>query len=159
MKVFLFNFFLISGYFGFSQNNSVSSGGNATGSGGTSSFSVGQVVYTEAKGPGGSLNQGVQQPFEITTSSGDELQYIQLLMVAYPNPTSGHLLLKIEDTNHPSFKDMRYQLTDVQGKILYMKNIIGTETNIPSENLASAMYLLHVYYQNTIIKSFKIIKN
>jgi hypothetical protein len=54
---------------------------------------------------------------------------------------------------------MRYQLTDVQGKILYMKHIIGTETNIPSENLASAMYLLHVYYQNTIIKSFKIIKN
>ena len=40
-------------------------GGDATGSGGSVSYSVGQVVYTTNKGTNGSVVEGVQQPYEI----------------------------------------------------------------------------------------------
>jgi hypothetical protein len=39
-------------------------GGEATGSGGSVSYSVGQVVYTTNTGINGSVAQGVQQPYE-----------------------------------------------------------------------------------------------
>ena len=38
-----------------------SSGGNATGSGGTSSYSVGQLAYHTDSGSGGSSSQGVSK--------------------------------------------------------------------------------------------------
>lgn len=47
------------------QVNMTASGGNATGSLGTVSYSVGQVVYTTNIGAPGSVTQGVQQPYEI----------------------------------------------------------------------------------------------
>jgi len=46
------------------------SGGNATGTGGTVSYSVGQVFYTINTGTTGFIVQGVQQPFEISHPAG-----------------------------------------------------------------------------------------
>ena len=45
------------------QQNSVSAGGDVSGSGGTVSFSVGQIDYLSITGAGGSVAQGVQQPY------------------------------------------------------------------------------------------------
>ncbi|MCB0409870.1 MAG: hypothetical protein KDD29_06595, partial [Flavobacteriales bacterium] len=50
----------------FAQENTVSSGGDALGVGGSASYSVGQVVYTTHTGVNGSIAQGVQQPYEIS---------------------------------------------------------------------------------------------
>lgn len=47
----------------FAQQANVSSGGNATGSGGSVSYSVGQVFFSGNSGTGGSVSQGVQQSF------------------------------------------------------------------------------------------------
>ena len=49
----------------YGQQSPVSGGGDAAGSGGTVSYSIGQVAYM-SKGVGPSLNEGVQQPFEVT---------------------------------------------------------------------------------------------
>lgn len=46
------------------------SGGNATGSGGSVSYSVGQVEYSSNTGSGGSVAAGVQQPYEISVVTG-----------------------------------------------------------------------------------------
>src|SRR6056297_978638 len=48
------------------------SGGDASGSGGFVSYSVGQVVYTTHTGANGSVAQGVQQTYEIAVESGIE---------------------------------------------------------------------------------------
>ncbi len=45
------------------QEATLASGGNATGSGGSVSYSVGQVVYTTNIGTTGSVAQGVQQAY------------------------------------------------------------------------------------------------
>jgi hypothetical protein len=77
------------------QQSTNSSGGNATGSGGKVSYSVGQIVYTSTAGSGGSASQGVQQPYEIFTLGIDDFSNINLTMIVYPNPTTTLVNLKI----------------------------------------------------------------
>lgn len=50
----------------FSQSGSVSAGGEAVGSGGSMSFSIGQVDYNTITGAG-TLAQGLQQPYEASS--------------------------------------------------------------------------------------------
>lgn len=47
------------------QQTVPATGGNATGSGGTVNYTVGQAAYTTQTGSNGTITQGVQQPFEI----------------------------------------------------------------------------------------------
>ena len=54
------------------QTSVNATGTNASGSGGTVSYSVGQVVYTNNTGTNGSVAQGVQQAFEILVVTGLE---------------------------------------------------------------------------------------
>jgi hypothetical protein len=51
------------------QNALATSGGNALGTGGTSSYTVGQIVYNYHSGATGSLTAGVQQSY--STCFGD----------------------------------------------------------------------------------------
>ena len=66
------------------------SGGEATGTGGTASYSLGQVVYTTNTGTNGSVVQGVQQPYEISTTLGINETSINLELSVYPNPTNNY---------------------------------------------------------------------
>ena len=79
------------------QNNSVTAGGDASGSGGSISYSIGQVDYIQATGSGGTANQGVQQPIEIYVLGNDEFSNIELSAVIFPNPTSNYVTLSIND--------------------------------------------------------------
>ena len=49
----------------YGQQAVLGGGGEATGSGGTVSYSIGQIAYT-SKGAGGTVSEGVQQAFEVT---------------------------------------------------------------------------------------------
>jgi hypothetical protein len=136
------------------QQNSIPSGGEATGLGGTASYSVGQVVYTTNTGTNGSVAQGVQQPYEISTTAGINETTINLEMSVYPNPTTNYLTLKTEDNSNLS-----YQLYDLQGKVIENKKINANSTTIKMEALPNAVYLLKIKNNSQIVKSFKIIKN
>ena len=82
-------------------------GGDATGAGGPSSYTVGQVVYTTNTGTNGSVAQGVEQPYEISTSVGIKVTAINLELVAYPNPTNNALTLNIDNYNN-EFRTIYY---------------------------------------------------
>ncbi len=138
------------------QKGVVSSGGNATGAGGSVSYSIGQMDYVTATGTGGTVTQGLQQPFEIVTLVGEEFTEISLQMIVYPNPTSSFVNLKIENFN---FDNLTYQLIDINGKLIADKKITQGETQIQLENYPSAIYLLNINQDNKSIKTFKIIKN
>lgn len=138
------------------QQATVASGGDASGTGGTSSYTIGQVAYTNATGSNGSVNQGVQQPYEIFTLGNDHYPEIALLLTVYPNPTTTLVNLKIE--NH-SLENLQYQLFDLNGRQIQSQKINASETQIQMENLASAIYLLNVMENNKLLKTFKIIKN
>jgi hypothetical protein len=135
------------------------SGGNASGSGGSSSYSVGQMVYTTNTGTNGSVAQGVQQPFEISVVTGiDEAKDITLQCMAFPNPTIDNLNLKVDASTTLSIQSLSYQLFDLNGKLLESKKVEDSETRIAMSNLIPATYFLKVIQNNKEIKTFKIIK-
>jgi len=139
------------------QESINATGGNASGSGGSVSYSVGQVVYNTNTGTNGSVAQGVQQAFEISVVSAiEETEDINLTFSAFPNPTNDFLQLKVENE---TLKDLSFQLYDVQGKLLQNKKITENQTNIDMSNLVSATYLIKIIQSNNEIKTFKIIKN
>ena len=142
------------------QNTVPATGGNATGSGGSASYSVGQVVYTTNTGTNGSVAQGVQQPYEITIVTRlEEAKGINLSCSAYPNPTTDFLNLKVDPSTTVSIQSMNYQLFDITGKLLDTKNITSNETSIITSNLLPATYFLKIIQNNKEVKTFKIIKN
>ena len=141
------------------QQTVVTAGGSATGPGGLSSYSIGQVVYTATTGTGGSENQGVQQSFTILTVGIDNFPEIKLQMAVYPNPTTSFVNLKIDATTELSIESLAYQLSDLNGKHIYNQKITNSETVISLENLPSAIYFLTAINKNKPIKTFKIIKN
>ena len=135
-------------------------GGNASGSGGMVSYSVGQVVYTTATGTTGSVKEGVQQPYEISTvTSLEEVKDISLRWSAFPNPATDFLILKIDASTTLYNQSFNYQLFDINGKLLESKKIEGDETSIVMSKLNPATYFLKVSEGNKEVKSFKIIKN
>ncbi len=138
------------------QNATLASGGNALGSGGSSSYSVGQVVYTNSVGSNGFTNQGVQQPIEIFTLGKDDFPEITLVMSVYPNPTKAFVNLSIANYNS---ENITYQLFDLNGRVIQSNKILEKETQISLENVANAIYFLTVSDNNKILKTFKIIKN
>lgn len=162
LTLFLF-FALVFGLVSLQAQTSVNaSGGNATGSGGSVSYSVGQLVYTTNTGTSGSVAEGVQQAYEISVVTAlEEAKGINLSVSAYPNPTTDYLTLSIDNsvkTNH-DLSLLSYQLYDMNGKLLQSKTINEAQTHIAMGNLIRASYLLTVSQNNTTFKTFRIIKN
>ena len=144
----------LTGLYG--QENISASGGEATGSGGSVNWSVGQVTYETKTGTNGSVSEGVQQPYEISVISAiKEAEAISLSVTAYPNPVADQLILTIENIELSS---LSIQLCDMQGKILQNEKITGRQTSIAMDNLISATYFVKVIQDNKEIKTFKIIK-
>jgi hypothetical protein len=132
------------------------SGSNASGSGGTSSYSVGQIVYTTNTGTNGSVAQGVQQPFEITVITGIEsAKDISLEMVVYPNPAQDFIKLTIKNYE---VQNLNYRLYDINGKLIKENKVEGNETSISMQDCLPSTYLLKVLQGNKEIKTFKVIK-
>lgn len=140
----------------YSQESIVIAGGNATGTGGSSSYSIGQVAYTTLPGSDGSISQGVQQPYEINTLGNDEFTGINLLMTAYPNPTVDVLNLVVVNDE---LDNLSYNLYDITGKMISKNSkITASETSVSMHKLNQGIYFLAVNKNNKTIKTFKIIK-
>ncbi|MDD5053121.1 MAG: T9SS type A sorting domain-containing protein [Sulfuricurvum sp.] len=137
-----------------------STGGNAIGSGGFVNYSVGQVVYTSNIGTNGSVVPGVQQPFEISTVTGlNDVTGRSMICTAYPNPATNVVQLKVDDSINITIQSMRYQLIDMQGKLIKTQKIDMYLTEIVMSSLIPATYFLRITLGNKEIKAFKITKN
>ena len=145
-------------------------GGQASGIGGSVSYTIGQVTYTIYTTGNGSLFEGVQQPYEIYVEVGMEVAAgIDLSCTSYPNPVIDILILEIRDyKNQP----LVYQLYNLEGSLLRSKEIKGRVTTIPMEDLAPGIYFIKIVVQtrhalsqanqgssSLEIKTFKIIKH
>lgn len=139
------------------QESVNTSGGNSMGTGGSSSYSIGQVLFNTYHNTLASVSQGVQQPFEISViGSVPPNQIINLNILAYPNPTKDLLLLEVDPqiSNNSS-----YSLCDINGKVLNI-NVLGSkETMINMSEYACGIYFIRIFNDKNEIKTFKIIKN
>jgi hypothetical protein len=136
------------------QQNTVSTGGVATGTGGSASYSIGQVDYINSSGSNGNINQGVQQPFEFfKDASLTELNIVDATL--FPNPTNQFLIVQLDKI----LNELNYRIFDVNGKVVRIGNIKELESTIDVLDLATGNYQFNLYQQGTLIQSIKIIKH
>ena len=139
------------------QQTVASGGGNGSGTGGSVSYTVGQLVYTTSSGTGGSVVQGVQQPYEISVlTSVKDAESITLNLSVYPNPTRDYLILKIKGLSDINFVATLY---DMNGMMVQTLKVDSEETTFPMQEFLSSVYILRVTQGNREVKSFKIIKH
>jgi hypothetical protein len=138
------------------QETIATSGGNFTGSGGSVSYTIGQVAFSVFSGTNGSVVQGVQQPYEISVVTAVEnTEDIKLNCIVYPNPTRNTIKLSIES---PDFDNMCYRLFDINGNLIQDMKVESEETEISMYNLVPSIYFLRVIKNKKELKTFKIIK-
>jgi hypothetical protein len=138
------------------QQTIPATGGNATGSGGTVTYTIGQVTYHTSEGTTGTVAQGVQQPYEISVvTTIENTEGIILEYKVYPNPAHGLIKLSINPFDGGY---LRYCLFDLNGILLQDKKVISEETEISLESLNPAVYFLKVLKDNKEVKVFKIVK-
>ena len=154
-QLFIFSFLLLTSVLS-GQKTFSSSGFNSNGNLGIITYSVGQVAIDFNTGNNGSLIQGVQQPYEIFSTLGNDILNINLNLIAYPNPTTDQLVLGIENFKGKKFY---YQLFNMEGKSLLYDKCVDNKTHINLNEFPSNTYLLSIVENNTVIKTFRIIKN
>lgn len=138
------------------QESANASGGDASGSGGTVAYSVGQLIHTTNMDASGTISQGIQQAYEIFTLGIKETE-LNISLLVFPNPTADNLTLQISDYNN---EQLLYQLFDMQGKLISNGQVTAKQTQINTSCLPTATYFINVVNQESQkLKSFKVIKN
>jgi len=138
------------------QETFASAGSNIAGSGGSANFTVGQVFFNTHAGISAEVFQGVQIPYEISVvTSVDDAEEINLILRAYPNPTTDYLTLSIDGFDS---SDMVFYLLDISGKYIQRSDIKDSETQISMTNLPAQIYFLKVLKGGRELKTFKIVK-
>ncbi|MDA9028191.1 T9SS type A sorting domain-containing protein [Flavobacteriaceae bacterium] len=138
------------------QEALLSSGGDATGTGGTLAYSVGQLVTDEMSEPNkGSVALGLQHTFESITLSTSNFATAFGLKV-FPNPVTQNLKLNIENYNNET---LFAELFDTAGRSILKQKINANTTSFDVSNLRSASYILSVSKNGQQLKTYKIIKN
>jgi hypothetical protein len=138
-----------------SQESILSASNNATGEGGTVTYSVGQAAFNTFIASTGTITEGVQQPYEILFMTGLDDERMSLHCTVYPNPATSEVKLKID---LPSFAPLSYLLNTSDGLKISSGRIDAEETVIPVDALSPGVYLLTVMENEKILSTWKVIK-
>ena len=133
------------------------SGGDLSQPEGTLTYSVGQVWVQSATGLAYSLQEGVQQPFEIQLMTDQDPSLdLRVTFQPYPNPTLDLLWLQAEGLLPPN---LTANLTTLQGQVLFSQAVNSASTQFSLQHLTEGVYLLYLLRDEQPVKTFKIIKN
>lgn len=137
------------------QATNSATGDNAAGSGGSVSYTIGQITCSTLSGSNGTVAQGIQQPYEISVVTAIK-NTEGITFSLYPNPTNGIVKLVIRTKD---FYNLKFQLYDLNGILFQEKEINSEETEISMDRLLPSIYFLKVMNGSKEVKTFKIIKN
>jgi len=132
-----------------------SSGGEMSGNGGTISYSLGQVFYTNKVNSDYQVSEGVQQPQVIIIEPVEE-KLKTFKVTAYPNPVTNYFTIEASNYNERS---LGYHLMDLTGRLIQQGDIDKSGARVDISNLPVAIYLLVITDNGHRIKTIKIIKN
>jgi hypothetical protein len=133
-----------------SQNSVVPSGKTEISAYGSLSFTIGDIFYTQ-KGETYNFSEGNQQPFKINPIENGSNLHISI----YPNPSSDYIYFLVEDLN---FKNLSFQLSSINGKVLQFGKITNQKSLVPLNNLTKGVYLLKIRRGALEENTYKIIK-
>jgi hypothetical protein len=145
--------FISFGFSSFGQNALSAAGGHFKSSGGSTSFTVGQVAYVLKKGTGSYLNEGVQQVYTKKTTPVEELVYLKEVQL-YPNPTQETMTLILSSKEDIQ---VRYTIMDYLGKEIRNGNILSEKSEISLRDLPSGNYFISLKSKKEI-RIFKMVK-
>ncbi len=139
--------------FTFAQSGVVATGTNATGTGGSVSFSVGGIDYQNYVTVSGSLYGGVQHPFELTTGiSASPLMARDVML--YPNPAGEYTVLRLSD----KVSVTNYRLFNLCGQTIRNQSVTGLTTVISLFTIPSGSYVLELRESGKVVKSILFMK-
>ena len=141
------------GFCSFTQNAISSTGGHFKTTGGSTSFTVGQVAYVLKKGNGSYLNEGVQQVYTKKTTPVEELVYLKEVQL-YPNPTQETVILILSSKEDVQ---VRYTIMDYLGKEIKYGIILSEKSEISLRDLPSGNYFISLKSKKEI-RIFKMVK-
>lgn len=156
-KLILFVCFSIFASFSNAQTGFVSLGATISSQQGSMSYSIGQSAFVNSKSNQGSMEFGLQQPYQfvsITSLLGiNSLEGINI----FPNPTRESLL--ITGLNRLSLSDkMSIQIVSQSGQILKQDQLKNTGMKIDVKNLNPGTYYLTLFQNYKILNVYKFIK-
>lgn len=136
----------------------ITSGNNATGNSGSVSYSIGQVFYTYI-GLSSVYNvaQGIQHPELSKTPVTPGNSELTPEIFIFPNPTTDFVNVNVKGLEFEKTQQS-YQLYDLQGRLIKQNSLKQAETQISLSNLSSSIYILRIYANKKVLKTFKIIK-
>ncbi|MFN8283256.1 MAG: T9SS type A sorting domain-containing protein [Chitinophagales bacterium] len=117
-------------------------------------WTIGETIVETMQAGNNQLSNGFQQSnYIITAIKTNAVKYdIQL----FPNPTANLLNLKINATQ---LKNIRFQLLDVQGKVMKEDALQNELTAIDCSTLSPSVYWLRMEdASHQLIETFKIVK-
>jgi opacity protein-like surface antigen len=136
------------------QSANVASAAEATGTGGSYSYSIGQVAYTFQSSPDASVSEGVQQPYFIR-SVGVIRPDLEFSMDIYPNPTTSDLTLSIRNQFE---NELTYRLMDALGHRVMEGIIQGPRMTMNTGSLPASIYYLNICKDDQSVRTFRIVK-
>jgi Secretion system C-terminal sorting domain len=137
----------------FSQSAVLSAGGDASGTGGSISYSIGQVFYTHTDGTAGTIHEGVQQPYEFFAVSVDEV-HAALRLNVFPNPTTQMLILQAESLT----PGLTAHIYDSSGQLIFESLLSSNSLTIDAQSWAAATYVLRITDLSGGTSHYKIVK-
>ena len=156
-KSILFVFFSIITSLSNAQSGFVSLGATISNQQGSISYSIGQSAFVNSKSNEGSMEFGIQQPYQyISVTSIPGINSTEGINI-FPNPTRESLL--ITGFNRLSLSNpMTTQIVSQSGQILKQYLINNTAMKIDVKNLYPGVYFLTVMQNYKILNVYKFIK-
>ncbi|MBK9177650.1 MAG: T9SS type A sorting domain-containing protein [Flavobacteriales bacterium] len=156
MRLLLIVLLIIHSGSALAQRATLPAGHDATGAGGTISYSMGQVDYRFTSNGNGSVVQGVQQPYEWLVLAVNEPLGGGFTAALQPNPANDQVTIAIAGT---TTLPLSYELRDAQGRLLREGPITSTSISVSLNGLPSAIYLVHVLEDARPLTTFQLIKH
>ena len=153
MKYFILScMFLFSMTNIYSQSSFVTSGGNSESLNSLNvNYSIGQIFYQNVSS---NINykEGVLQSFYV---DGDVIEFDFISLKAYPNPTTNRVFISlgIDDIGALS-----YSVSSVAGAYITEGIINSNPYPLDVSTLANGVYFVHIFKQEKLNKTIKIIK-
>lgn len=118
------------------------------------SWTIGEIAIETYMNEDIMLTQGFNQSNLIITDITEELLTDSKITI-YPNPVKDIFTIKTE-TEH--IQHLKAELYNLAGAILLSEEVKPGNTKINTEGLPSSVYILKIYDNQHVIKSFKVIK-
>lgn len=167
--------FFLSGTSIFGQSSFVSVGGTTSEERESISFSIGQVFYQSSDDLNHKfiITEGVQQPYELiiaalseqdtehdvfsTFDDQDETETIEdkITFEIFPNPVAHSLTINMDGDS----ENIVYNIYNMQGQLMSSNKMNQVTSSVDFSTVEEGIYILAIVKNNSLLKSFKIIKN